>query len=536
MIMISNPNPCSQYHKQFLLHHVIGILRSSTIQGKMLHDVLPSVFPYTHAISIIEKELEKQPHQPPNKRLLTRRNSSDLLLNDNDTIRLQTGDSLRFHRLDSLMTQPTIVPFPYRQNISWRTPTLTDRSTIAALASFSHSVIGRDCSTVDENEIYLSDEDSTDLLLINSSTEKSTVVYPHLLFLGTGCAAPSAIRGSSGYAIFLPFCQHTVELKTKNNNNTLALFALLDCGEGCLTSLAQYIPQPLSLKQSLLSLKLIWISHSHLDHYGGLVTLIKAIDDASRLTGEDIMHCSEKPLIIAPLKVLKYLDECLGCLNGVLCMEHKTSPEVMHRLFHGTTHQEFQLSSTRSGEETVREKLFGCRLRHCTTFEHWQPVTGLINIPVEHCPQSYSLIIDMQYPDADQQIKTFCLCYSGDCRPSTTLISACQQHRQRPDLVIHEATFDDNMKQEARRKRHCTVSEALEVVSKMDASACILSHFSQRYPHTSNQSKQHTPRKMSSPVFLCSAVDGLFLPLSEKVLFSLNLLNSAITSFLDPNV
>jgi ribonuclease Z len=503
----------------------------------MLHDLLPSVFPYTHAISIIEKEMEKQPHQPPNSRPPAKRNGSDLLWNSKNINRLQTGDSLRFQRLDSLMTQPTIVHFPYRHSIAWRTPNITSSAAIAASASFLQSIAGKDCPPVDENEIYLSDGDSTDLP-VNSCTEKSTSIYPHLLFLGTGCAAPSAIRGSSGYAIFLPFCQQTSEFNTKKNN-TLALFALLDCGEGCLTSLAQYIPQSLSLKQSLLSLKLIWISHSHLDHYGGLVTVITAIDDASRPKGEDVRHYSEKPIIIAPLKVLQYLDECLGCVNGVLRIEDRTGPEVLRRLFHGTTHQEFQLSSTSSGDETVREKLFGCRLRHCTTLELWQPVADLRNIPVEHCPHSYSLIIDLQYPDAEsygRRIKTFCLCYSGDCRPSTNLISACRQHRQRPDLVIHEATFDDNMKQEARSKRHCTVSEALEVVSKMDVSACFLSHFSQRYPHTSNQSKQHNPKSISSPVFICSAVDGLFLPLSERVFLSLNLLDSAITTFLDPTV
>ena len=135
--------------------------------------------------------------------------------------------------------------------LRWETPNITSSAAIAASASFLQSIAGKDCPPVDENEIYLSDGDSTDLP-VNLCTEKSTSIYPHLLFLGTGCAAPSAIRGSSGYAIFPPFCQQTSEFNTKKNN-TLALFALLDCGEGCLTSLAQYIPQSLSLKQSLLS-------------------------------------------------------------------------------------------------------------------------------------------------------------------------------------------------------------------------------------------------------------------------------------------
>jgi len=49
-------------------------------------------------------------------------------------------------------------------------------------------------------------------------------------------------------------------------------------------------------------------------------------------------------------------------------------------------------------------------------------------------------------------------------------------------LLIHEATFDDAMEQDAVAKRHSTVGQALEVARRMNAARVILTHFSQRYP------------------------------------------------------
>ena len=55
-------------------------------------------------------------------------------------------------------------------------------------------------------------------------------------------------------------------------------------------------------------------------------------------------------------------------------------------------------------------------------------------------------------------------------------------------LLIHEATFDDSMIDDAKKKRHSTVSEALKVASDMQAYVVVLTHFSQRYPQIINGS------------------------------------------------
>uniref|UniRef100_A0A8B9JCK7 ribonuclease Z n=1 Tax=Astyanax mexicanus TaxID=7994 RepID=A0A8B9JCK7_ASTMX len=48
-------------------------------------------------------------------------------------------------------------------------------------------------------------------------------------------------------------------------------------------------------------------------------------------------------------------------------------------------------------------------------------------------------------------------------------------------LLIHEATLEDGMEEDAREKRHSTTSQAIDIGMKMNAEFTMLNHFSQRY-------------------------------------------------------
>ena len=67
--------------------------------------------------------------------------------------------------------------------------------------------------------------------------------------------------------------------------------------------------------------------------------------------------------------------------------------------------------------------------------------------------------------------------YSGDCRPSKDF----RDIGKNSTVLLHEATFDDELKGEAEAKKHSTTSEALGVGVAMGARRVILTHFSQRY-------------------------------------------------------
>lgn len=93
-------------------------------------------------------------------------------------------------------------------------------------------------------------------------------------------------------------------------------------------------------------------------------------------------------------------------------------------------------------------------------------------VPVTHCHDAFGLV--MLHTDGWK------LVYSGDTRPSRAL----QEAGQACTLLIHEATFEPELIEHARAKRHSTTEEALQVALAMGAYRVILTHFSQRYSKT----------------------------------------------------
>lgn len=73
--------------------------------------------------------------------------------------------------------------------------------------------------------------------------------------------------------------------------------------------------------------------------------------------------------------------------------------------------------------------------------------------------------------------ETIKITYSGDTLPCESLVALGQNS----DVLIHEATMEDDLEKEARIKMHSTVSQAIDVGRQMKAKFVILTHFSQRY-------------------------------------------------------
>ena len=70
------------------------------------------------------------------------------------------------------------------------------------------------------------------------------------------------------------------------------------------------------------------------------------------------------------------------------------------------------------------------------------------------------------------------LVYSGDTRPCPALTAASKN----ATLLIHEATFENGMLEDAMKKRHSMTSEAVQTGLDARSYRTILTHFSQRYP------------------------------------------------------
>ena len=317
-----------------------------------------------------------------------------------------------------------------------------------------------------------------------------------LSFLGTGCAIPSKYRNVSGILLQLPV------------NNGL----LLDCGEGtwqqlvrmtrehpgmCRASASQMntvVSSEMACQWLARTIKVVWVSHPHADHHLGLVTLISERrknwntsnvndgDEASYVckNGEEFVPI----LVIAPPSVLNFLKS------------FTSSDKLMHDSYKGIVNEAFEPEWSRiqkkkshkddnvSGEHekttekgplnvisSVPDPPYDQQLRQNARQQLLDiGIQSLENVKVHHCFQSYGVRI--------HAVKGWSLVYSGDTRPCPQLVRLGKD----ATILIHEATFDDNKPEEAIKKRHSTISEAVKVAQDMNAHKLILTHFSQRYP------------------------------------------------------
>jgi ribonuclease Z len=73
------------------------------------------------------------------------------------------------------------------------------------------------------------------------------------------------------------------------------------------------------------------------------------------------------------------------------------------------------------------------------------------SIPVIHCKQSYGIVL--------QHKSGVKISYSGDTRPCELFSQAASGST----LLIHEATYPDNLRKEAIKGLHCTEGEAIDM-------------------------------------------------------------------------
>lgn len=282
--------------------------------------------------------------------------------------------------------------------------------------------------SVDMEVTMLADEAKTTVESTQYLTELEKVqqdmpcLDAEITTLGTGSSLPSKQRNVSANMLRVPGYGNY----------------LLDAGENTLGQLYRVFGP--ELPQILRELRMIWISHLHADHHLGTASVIKAWHDATK---DDPSTKDNKLLVAAPAGMLQWLREysdvedighhrvmpvAAAENNGKICTKNMTAYQ----------REAFQLEKI----ETVR---------------------------VQHCFDAFAVVLT--WPNG------FKVAYSGDCRPSQDFARVGRG----ATLLIHEATFDDDMIGDALQKRHSTTGEAVEVGRQMGARRIILTHFSQRY-------------------------------------------------------
>ncbi|BDA43097.1 probable zinc phosphodiesterase ELAC protein 2 at C-terminar half [Coccomyxa sp. Obi] len=155
-----------------------------------------------------------------------------------------------------------------------------------------------------------------------------------VLFLGTGCAEPSAYRGGSA-----------LHVRLRNGHGLL-----LDAGEGALGQLVRHYG-PAGATKQVDSLCAVWISHKHADHMLGLPGILQA------------RSASSPPLlVIGPSAAHKWLAEARQALQLRYHFMHCRDFDA-----HGGPARQW--------------------LMNMTGLLSWQ------SVPVEHCADAFGLVI-----------------------------------------------------------------------------------------------------------------------------------------------
>ncbi|XP_061377114.1 ribonuclease Z, mitochondrial isoform X5 [Danaus plexippus] len=249
--------------------------------------------------------------------------------------------------------------------------------------------------------------------------------YPKVVFLGTGSCIPSKTRNTS--AIVVQIDEHHS--------------MLLDCGEGTFGQLVRFYG-PKRVNGFLRTLKAVYVSHLHADHHLGLFGVLQARREAIEET-----ECSEPLYLLAPGQIVTWLS----------MYDH-------------------QFESIRSDFTLIpNQNLLEAKINDPSNTDMTSAVLSSIGIQhvdtclVSHCPNAFGVAIQV-----DEQHK---ITYSGDTIPCEELVRIGRNST----LLIHEATMEDELADEARLKMHSTTTQAINIGQQMNAKYTVLTHFSQRY-------------------------------------------------------
>jgi ribonuclease Z len=274
---------------------------------------------------------------------------------------------------------------------------------------------------------------------------------------------------------------------------------LLDAGEGSYGQLYRHLgPEshsaswfaneylPFSVDDCLRQLTFIFVSHLHADHHLGIVRILikwnqvmQRDADARRTSRTSVIH------MVAPLRFWTWLQEYAQVEElGLQYVKFYNAHDLLYY----------------APKQKPAAMLQALNMLDVGTTE------------VIHCPYAYAISLTSK--------DGFKFVYSGDTRPCDKLI----QLGQSATVLLHEATFEDDMAQEALDKRHSTTGEAIHVAEQSNAKSLLLTHFSQRYPRVPVLPASATSQQRTSIAFDLMTVPLDRMPLLPRYIHSLQVL------------
>lgn len=249
--------------------------------------------------------------------------------------------------------------------------------------------------------------------------------------------------------------------------NVLGRFFLIDCGEGTQIQIRRQ-------KIGFGRISHIFISHLHGDHFYGLIGLLSTFNLLGLKNDIHIYSPSELKTLLQPQ------------------LNHLKAGLQFNIIFHPLNFKKPQQIYTDKKVEVLSFPL-----------KHSTPVCGFLfkevqkqpNIKKEYIKQYQIPIAEIKNIKAGADFKTA----SGEIIPNSRLTIAPPKPRsyafctdtvflpeisaiiKNVDVLYHEATFTEKLKEWAQRTMHSTAREAAEMARLANAGKLLIGHFSARY-------------------------------------------------------
>lgn len=268
-----------------------------------------------------------------------------------------------------------------------------------------------------------------------------------VIFLGTSGSMPTPERNSSSTVIKI--------------GGDLVMF---DCGEG---TQRQMVRARVGFRRNMI----ILVSHLHGDHVLGIPGLLQTMS----LLGRE-----KKLQIYGPEGLVEYVKAFSETIGG------PSFPVILHEVREPGAIYENEKYKIIAAPAEHRITSWGYCLLEQDRPGRFHPdkarALGVPEGPLWHQLQHGKkvkvkgrVVESKQVTDPSRRGRK--IVYSGDTRPT----EAIKKLAGGADLLIHEATFLDDLKERAVEDGHSTVSEAAELARDAGVNKLALTHFSSRY-------------------------------------------------------
>lgn len=252
----------------------------------------------------------------------------------------------------------------------------------------------------------------------------------------------------------------TSQVITLDGNNYL-----IDCGEGTQIQLINY-----KIRRSKISH--IFISHLHGDHYFGLIGLINSL---SLLSHQQVLH------VYGPAPLREIIELQLKVADTQICY-----PLHIHHITEAKTLIDTDKLTVKCFPTNHRIECYGF------SFEQKKQPRSLLTekakeyeVPAvfydrltkgdDYTKKDGSVVKNEWVTEAAEPGKKYAFC--ADTKYDENILT----HIEGFDMIYHEATYLDNLRERAELRFHSTTKQAAMIAKKAGVKKLLIGHFSSKY-------------------------------------------------------